>query len=50
MDAKKALKELKEEIAVEMMGKYNASDPRAFEVSAFILGIIDRKIGQCDGE
>ena len=50
MNAKKALQELKKEIAEGMMDKYNASNPQAFEVSAFIVEIIDRKIGECDGE
>lgn len=50
MEAEQALAELKEAIAVEMVKRYDASDTEAFEVSAMILEIIDRKIAECSGE
>lgn len=50
METSQVLKELKADIAVEMMKRYNAADTKAFEVSALIIGIIDRKIAELDGE
>lgn len=50
MRVEQVLTELKETIADEMMRKYNAADTKAFEVSAMVLGIIDKKIKECDGE
>ena len=47
MDTKNTLIELKESIAEAMMKRYNAADTKAFEVSAMILSIIDKKIAEC---
>ena len=47
MDTKRTLIELKEFIAEAMMKRYNAADTKAFEVSALILDIIDKKIAEC---
>ena len=47
MDTKNTLIELNESIAEAMMKRYNAADTKAFEVSALILAIIDKKIAEC---
>ncbi len=50
VETSQVLKELKADIAAEMMKRYNAADTKAFEVSALIIGVIDRKIAELDGE
>lgn len=50
VETSQVLKELKADIAEEMMRRYNAADTKAFEVSALMIGIIDRKIAELDGE
>lgn len=50
VETSQVLKELKADIAAEMMRRYNAADTEAFKVSALIVGIIDRKIAELDGE
>lgn len=49
VETSQVLKELKADIAAEMM-RYDAADTEAFKVSALIVGIIDRKIAELDGE
>lgn len=48
--ATQILEELKADIAEEMTRRYNAADTKAFEVSALIVSIVDRKISELDGE
>ena len=50
METSQVLKELTAATAAEMMRRYNAADTEAFKVSALIVGIIDRKIAELDGE
>lgn len=50
VETSQVLKELKADIALEVMNRYNAADTKAFELSALMTGIIDRKIAELDGE